>query len=51
MKSKVEKKRSETAVQFDEIYREHHDPQTAHKRKILNNRKIREQSNKEDLGI
>ncbi len=51
MKKKETKQRPESAVQFDSIWKEHNDPQTREKKKILNNRKQREQSNKDDLGI
>lgn len=43
--------RPESAIQFDNIYREHHDPKTREQRKIMNNRKIREDNNKEDHGL
>lgn len=48
---KKEKQRSESAIQFDNIYREHHDPQTREKKKILSNRKLRAEGIKNDLGL
>ena len=50
MKQKV-KQRAESAVQFDEIYKEHHDPTTREKKRILDNRKSREELIKEDNGL
>ena len=51
MKKKEPIKRGEPATQFDQIYREYHDPKTKEYKKILNNRKIRQEDNKKDLGI
>jgi hypothetical protein len=51
MKKKDKPQRAESAIQFDSIYREHHDPQTKEKRKIIENRKKRVENSKEDLGI
>ena len=48
---KVIKPRPESAIQFDEIWKEHNDPATREKKKILNNRKQREEDIKNDLGI
>jgi hypothetical protein len=48
---KVLKPRPESATQFDEIWKEHNDPATREKKKILNNRKKREEDIKNDLGI
>ena len=50
MKKKVNT-RSESAIQFDEIYREHNDPQTKEMKKILNNRNKRAEDIKKDLGL
>jgi hypothetical protein len=51
MKKKEQPQRAESAIQFDSIYREHHNPQTKEIKKIMENRNKREQNNKEDLGI
>ena len=45
------KPRAESAVQFDEIWKEHNDPATREKKKILNNRKQRADNNKLDHGL
>lgn len=42
---------NEAGRQFDEIYAEHNDPTKREEKKILENRKKREQNNKEDVGI
>ena len=51
MKKKEILKRPESAIQFDEIWKEHNDPATREKKKILNNRKQREILIKEDHGL
>ncbi len=43
--------KSESGQQFDEIYKKHHDPEERKKRKIIENRKKRFETNKEDLGM
>lgn len=51
-KMKEQKKiRMESATQFQEIYEEHHNPQTREKKKILDNRKKRRENIKNDLGM
>ena len=47
----IVKQRAESATQFEEIYKEHHDPQTREKKKILDNRRKREELIKEDNGL
>lgn len=43
--------RSESAIQFDEIYAEYNDPVKREEKKIKENRKKREENIKEDLGV
>ena len=45
------KPRAESAIQFDAIWNEHNDPATREKKKILNNRKTREELIKQDHGL
>ena len=45
------KPRSEVSIQFEEIYKAHHDPEERAKKRILNNRKKRAEYIKRDLGI
>jgi hypothetical protein len=47
----MDKKRNEPARQFEEIFREHHDPEMKYKKKILDNREKRKEDIREDLGI
>lgn len=47
----METKRPESAVQFDQIFEEHHDPEAKDERKILKHRKERAEEIKKDLGI
>lgn len=51
MKKKVILQRPESATQFDSIYREHHDPQSREKRKIMENRDKRAELIKQDSGL
>ncbi len=51
MKKKVNLQRPESAIQFDNIYREHHDPDSREKRKIMENRNKRAELIKQDNGL
>jgi len=44
-------KRPESSIQFDAIYKEHHDPRTREQKKIIENRKKRVENNKQDNGL
>ena len=48
---KKEKELSEPARQFEQIFKEHHDPEMREKRKILNNRKKNIEEKEKDLGL
>ena len=43
--------KSESGIQFDDIYEEHHNPETIDKKKIDKNRKKRKEEIKKDLGL
>ena len=45
------KEQNEPGRQFDEIMAEYNDPQERERKKILNNRKKRAESNKQDKGL
>ena len=47
----IRKTRLESAIQFEDIYEKHHDPEERAKRKILENRKKREEDSKNDSGL
>lgn len=51
MKKKVKPQRAESAIQFDNIYREHHDPKTREQKKIMDNRNKRAELIKQDNGL
>ena len=42
--------RPESAVQFEEIYEKHNNPEEREKRKILKNRQQKQENKKKDLG-
>jgi vacuolar-type H+-ATPase subunit H len=43
--------KSEASIQFDKIFEEHHDPIEKERRKIIENRKKREENIKKDLAM
>ena len=43
--------KSESGIQFDEIYEEYHHPDTIEKKKIYENRKRKVEEIKKDLGL
>jgi len=45
------KERNEAGKQFNEIFREHHDPENKYKKKLLENREKRKKNIKEDNGL
>lgn len=47
----MKSKRPESAIQFDAIWKEYNDPEERAKRKLLENRKKRAETNKSDKGL
>ena len=45
-----DKKQTEVAKQFEEIYEKHHDPEEREKRKIIKKRQLRGELKKKDYG-
>ena len=45
------KKRDESAIQFDELWDKHNDPEEREKRRILDIRKKRAENKKRELGF
>ena len=51
MQTPEQKERPESAIQFEEIYNDHHDPSKRLERRILDNRKQRAENIKRNVGL